>query len=72
MLSKISQHHKTITALKFASDGKRLLSASLDRHVKVYDMSTFEVIRTFDYSSPVLSLGISVSSLEFIICFKLI
>jgi U3 small nucleolar RNA-associated protein 15 len=59
LLSKISQHHKTITALKFASQGKRLLSASLDRHVKVYDMSTYEVIRSFDYSSPILSLGIS-------------
>lgn len=65
LLSKISQHHKTITCLRLASGGKRLLSGSLDRHVKVYDMSTFEVIRTFDYSSPILSLGISVS---FIVC----
>lgn len=59
LLSKISQHHKTVTCLKFATSGKRLLSSSLDRHVKVYDMSTFEVIHTYDFSSPILSLGIT-------------
>lgn len=59
LLAKISQHHKTITCLKFASNGKRLLSSSLDRHVKVYDMSTFDVLHTFNYSSPILSMGIT-------------
>ncbi|CAL8092690.1 unnamed protein product [Orchesella dallaii] len=59
LLSKISQHHKTITCLRFATNCKRLLSASLDRHVKVYDMSTFEVVHTYDYSSPILSMGIT-------------
>jgi len=61
LLSKISQHHKTITCLQFASNYKRLASASLDRHVKIYEMTNFEVIQTIDYSSPILSLGISVS-----------
>lgn len=59
LLAKISQHHKTITCLKFATNGRRLLSSSLDRHVKVYDMSTYEVLHTFDYSSPILSMGIT-------------
>jgi len=59
LLAKISQHHKTITCLRFATNGKRLLSSSLDRHVKVYDMNTFEVVHTYDYSSPILSMGIT-------------
>jgi len=59
LLSKISQHHKTITCLRFASHSKRLVSGSLDRHVKIYDMANFEVIQTLDYSSPILSLAIS-------------
>ncbi|ODM94810.1 U3 small nucleolar RNA-associated protein 15 [Orchesella cincta] len=59
LLTKISQHHKTITCLRFATNSKRLLSASLDRHVKVYDMNTFEVVHTYDYSSPILSMGIT-------------
>ncbi|CAG7717369.1 unnamed protein product [Allacma fusca] len=59
LLSKISQHHKTITCLRFGTNSKRLISASLDRHVKIYDMTNFEVIQTLTYASPILSLGIS-------------
>ncbi|XP_018332201.1 U3 small nucleolar RNA-associated protein 15 homolog [Agrilus planipennis] len=55
----ISQHHKTITCLRMATDNKRLLSGSLDRHVKVYDINTYEVVHTMDYSNAILSLDIS-------------
>ena len=58
-LGQISQHHKTITCLALGSDNKRLLSGGLDRHVKVYDVSTFQVVHTIDYPNSVLSLGIS-------------
>jgi len=61
LLSKISQHHKTITCLRFANGGRRLLSSSLDRHVKIYDVTDYEVLHTYDYSSPILSLAVSVS-----------
>lgn len=59
LLAKIIQHHKTVTCLRLASENKRLLSGSLDRHVKVYDISTYNVIHTIDYPSAVLSLAIS-------------
>ncbi|VEN49344.1 unnamed protein product [Callosobruchus maculatus] len=59
LLGSISQHHKTITCLRLASDNKRLLSGSLDRHVKVYDISTFKPVHTFDFPNAVLSLGVS-------------
>lgn len=59
LLGCISQHHKTITCLRLAADNKRLLSGSLDRHVKVYDINTFKVVHTLDYPNAVLSLGVS-------------
>lgn len=59
LLANISQHHKTVTCVRLASDNKRLLSASLDRHVKVYDLANFEVVHTFDFPNSILSLGVS-------------
>ncbi|KAL7635619.1 UNVERIFIED_CONTAM: hypothetical protein RMT77_013436 [Armadillidium vulgare] len=59
LLSVISQHHKNITCLNFASKNSRLLSGSLDRHVKVYDLTTFKLLHSMDYPAPVMSLGIA-------------
>lgn len=59
LLGCLSQHHKTITCLRLTSDSKRLLSSSLDRHVKIYDTCSFKVVHTLDYPNAVLSLGIS-------------
>lgn len=59
LLGSVSQHHKTITCLRLASDNRRLLSGSLDRHVKVYDLSSFKVVHTLSYSNGIVSLGIS-------------
>ncbi|XP_060526790.1 U3 small nucleolar RNA-associated protein 15 homolog [Cylas formicarius] len=59
LVGSISQHHKTITCLKLASDNRRLLSGSLDRHVKIYDISSFKVVHTLDFPNGVLSVGVS-------------
>lgn len=59
LLGNISQHHKTITCMTLASDNKRLLSGSLDRHVKIYDVSTFKTVHTLDFPNAILSLGVS-------------
>lgn len=59
LLAKLMHHHKTVTCLHLASDNKRLMSGSLDRHVKVYDISTYQAVHTIDYTSPILALGIS-------------
>lgn len=59
LLGCISQHHKTVTCLRLASDNRRLLSGSLDRHVKVYDINNFQVVYTMDYPNAILSLGVS-------------
>lgn len=67
MLAKITQHHKTVTCLKIASNGHRILSGSLDRHVKVYDAGTYKTLHALDYPNAVLSIGISVRKHVFFI-----
>lgn len=59
LIAKISQHNKTITCLAFATNEQRLLSGSLDKMVKVYDVANYQVINTQTYPSTILSLGIS-------------
>nr|SVE93611.1 EOG090X05X9 [Scapholeberis mucronata] len=59
LLARVSQHHKTITCLQLASDGKRLVTGGLDRHAKIYDVQSYQVVHTLDFPSPVLSLGIT-------------
>ncbi|CAH2267246.1 jg14714 [Pararge aegeria aegeria] len=59
LLANISQHHKTVTTLRLASNNSRLMSASLDRHVKIYDLATFKVVHNIDFPNAVLSMAIS-------------
>ncbi|KDR24524.1 U3 small nucleolar RNA-associated protein 15 homolog [Zootermopsis nevadensis] len=59
LLAKLCQHHKTVTCLCLGSGNKRFLSGSLDRHVKIYDVSTYQVAHTLDYPNAVLSLDVS-------------
>lgn len=61
LLAKLCQHHKTVTCLCLGSGNRRLLSGSLDRHVKIYDISSYQVVHTLDYPNAVLSLDVSVS-----------
>lgn len=59
LLANFSSHHKTVTCMHLATNSKRLLTGSLDRHVKIYDVSTFKIVHTLDYSNAVLSLAVS-------------
>merc|ERR1711976_707692 len=59
LMAAFSNHHKTITSLCFCSQYQRLASASLDRHVKIYDVSTYQVVNTLDFPSAILSLAIA-------------
>lgn len=58
-MAQISEHHKAITCLRMASNGRRFMSSSLDRHVKVYDIVNYEAVHSFDFPNAVLSLGVS-------------
>ncbi|KAH8287672.1 hypothetical protein KR054_011337 [Drosophila jambulina] len=59
LLTMMSQHHKTVTCLRLGSDGRRLFSSGLDRHVKIYDVSTYKTVHTLTYPNAVVSLAVS-------------
>lgn len=56
----LSNHQKTITALSFNSNHSRLLTGGLDQMVKVYDVSSYQVVHTMRYPAPILCLAVSV------------
>lgn len=58
-LVNISQHTKTVTCLKTTSDGRHLISGSLDRHVKFFNTTNYQCVHSFDYANSVLSVGIA-------------
>lgn len=58
-LVSLKNHHKTVTCLHLGSNGQRLLSASLDRHVKVYNTTNYKVVHNFDYAASILSLAVA-------------
>ncbi|RKP06605.1 putative U3 small nucleolar RNA-associated protein [Thamnocephalis sphaerospora] len=55
----IGNHQKTVTSLAFAMDATRLVTGSLDQHVKIYDPQTWQVVHTVRQPAPVLSIGMS-------------
>ncbi|DBA71319.1 hypothetical protein WJX79_008210 [Trebouxia sp. C0005] len=66
LLQCLSQHQKTVTCVALSplagpdsAAAPRMLSGSLDGHVKVYDLDTFKVTHASKYPGPVTSLGIS-------------
>lgn len=58
-LQQSSNHQKTITGMCFDSSHSRVLTCSLDEHVKVFDIQTFGVTHTFKYTEPLLSVALS-------------
>ncbi|CAG0907826.1 unnamed protein product, partial [Cyprideis torosa] len=63
-LMTLCHHHKTNTCLSVVggvrpSCDTRLLSGSLDPHVKIYDITDYSVVHSLTYPSPVLSLGVA-------------
>ncbi|KAI8792920.1 U3 small nucleolar RNA-associated protein 15 [Biomphalaria glabrata] len=59
LLATLTNHHKTVTSLCFCSNFERFMSASLDKHVKVYDVATYQVVHTMNYPGPILSHAVS-------------
>ncbi|KAM3939577.1 U3 small nucleolar RNA-associated protein 15 homolog [Leptodactylus fuscus] len=59
LLVSLRNHHKTVTSLCLSSSGQRLLSGSLDRHVKIYSTTNYKVVHSFDYAASILSLALA-------------
>ncbi|KAG7289790.1 hypothetical protein NEMBOFW57_006166 [Staphylotrichum longicolle] len=57
-LRLITNHQKTVTSLSLASNGRRVVSGSLDGHVKVFETNDWNVVAGSKYPSPILSLAV--------------
>jgi len=57
-LRLITNHQKTVTSLSLASQGRRVVSGSLDGHVKVFETTSWNVVAGAKYPSPILSLSV--------------
>lgn len=62
LLCKLARHNKTVTSLSFSNGRSRLVTASLDSHVKFHDVSTFRTVHQIKLPSPILTAGVAVST----------
>ena len=62
LLHTIANHQKTVTQVCLDSQARRLLTASLDRHVKVFDTESYRVMHSMKYSESVRAMALSVRS----------
>lgn len=67
LLYQFSNHQKTVTSLCFDGQQKRLLSASLDRNVKIYNVHDYSVVATLNYPSPILAMDLSRDDMHLVI-----
>jgi U3 small nucleolar RNA-associated protein 15 len=73
LLHKFAAHQKTVTSVLVqravstpSNDGSlRILSSSLDGHVKVFDPEVFKLTHASKYPSPILSLAIAPDNSSF-------
>jgi len=61
-VAALSGHTDWIQSLTFSLDGTLLMSGSLDKTVKLWDIQTGGVIKTYGHTSQVLSVSISPDS----------
>ena len=58
LLASLTPHHKTVTCLGLADGGASLVTGSLDRHVKLIDVKSFQTVGSLAYPSSVLSAAV--------------
>eukprot|EP01063_Lacrimia_lanifica_P004245 TRINITY_DN1236_c0_g1_i2.p1 TRINITY_DN1236_c0_g1~~TRINITY_DN1236_c0_g1_i2.p1 ORF type:complete len:531 (+),score=66.73 TRINITY_DN1236_c0_g1_i2:75-1667(+) len=59
----LSNHTKDITSLAFNNHGSRLLTGSVDRHVKVYETEAYTTVHSMSFPEPVFSVAVSQDNL---------
>lgn len=69
LLRRLENHQKTVTSARVVAHagssvepGARLVTGSLDGHVKVYSLDDFRVTHASRYPAPVLSVGVAPDS----------
>ncbi|KAI9089601.1 WD40-repeat-containing domain protein [Phlyctochytrium arcticum] len=58
-IQTLANHQKTITCMTFDGSGTRLLTGSLDHHVKIYSVQDYKVVHNIKYPAPVSCIGVS-------------
>jgi len=58
-LHTFSNHQKTVTCMTFDNSCSRLISGSLDRQLKIYDVKDYKVVHSAKYASAILSVAMS-------------
>ncbi|CAG8645358.1 9270_t:CDS:10, partial [Cetraspora pellucida] len=59
VVRSVSNHQKTITSMCLDGSSSRLLTGSLDHHVKIYDVQNYDVVHSIEYNSPILCIALS-------------
>eukprot|EP01089_Gocevia_fonbrunei_P012899 TRINITY_DN3166_c0_g1_i1.p1 TRINITY_DN3166_c0_g1~~TRINITY_DN3166_c0_g1_i1.p1 ORF type:complete len:509 (+),score=66.13 TRINITY_DN3166_c0_g1_i1:41-1528(+) len=60
LFRNVSNHQKAITSLSFDSTETKLISSSLDQHIKVQTVKhNYNVVHSLKYSKPILSCAMS-------------
>ncbi|KAI2624047.1 WD40-repeat-containing domain protein [Xylaria nigripes] len=54
----ITNHQKTVTSLSVASNGRRVVSGSLDGHIKIFETTGWNVVAGAKYPSPILAVRV--------------
>jgi U3 small nucleolar RNA-associated protein 15 len=55
----LSNFQKTVTSMCFDGAASRLVTGSLDQHIKIYDVQDYKVVHSVKYPAPILSVGLS-------------
>ena len=58
-IKMLADHHKHIMDLSVNSDETRILSAGIDRLVKIYSTGSFECLHTLTYPAPILTFDVA-------------
>merc|ERR1712063_229362 len=66
-IASFINHQKLATSLCFDGTGERLVSSSLDRQVKVYDLEKFQVAHSIKFDAPILDVAISKSNSHMVV-----
>lgn len=67
ILQAVSAHSKTITALSANASATHVMTASLDRTVKVFEVSAGKVVGAIKYDAPLLCVGLSPHSTHLVV-----
>ncbi|CDU20108.1 myosin F, putative [Plasmodium yoelii] len=68
LLSKLLGHRKAITCLVFSFSEDKIISSSIDRTIKIWEVSTGFLLKVFSDSSATLSVLLFPTNLDIFLC----